>query len=259
MLKKSISLFSFFFVAVFSLHAQWEQVGIAAYYADKLHGKPTSSGEIYDKNDLTAAHGGLPVGSIIRVTRVDNGEWVNVRVNDCCVSCAKGDKGHVVDLSRAAAERIALVKDGQTKVKVELMVLGDGKPCCGKSVQPKTPAPTSYAANTEKLTPKGVTPPAAAASKAPVAQGTYKADVLNPIEKGYGVQIGAYGDMENAERRIEALGKKGFKNLLINIDNTKPKAPYRVIIGPFDTDKSAQSYAASLLKKHKIKGFIMAL
>jgi len=254
MLKKSISLSIFFFAAIFSLHAQWEQVGIASYYADKLHGKATSSGEIYDKKDLTCAHGSLPVGSIIRVTRVDNGEWVNVRVNDCCVACVKGTKGHVVDLSRAAAEQISMIKDGHTKVKIELMVLGDGKPCCGKSVQAKTPA--SFSDNTDKLTPKGAT---AAAAKAPVGQGTFRADVLNPIEKGFGVQVGAYGDMANAERRIEELGKKGFKNLLINIDNTKPKAPYRVIIGPFDTSKSAQTYATSLMKKYKIKGLIREL
>ncbi len=253
MLKKSISLCAFFFAVVISLQAQWEQVGIASYYADKLHGRPTSSGEIYDKNDLTCAHGSLPVGSVIRVTRVDNGEWVQVRVNDCCVACAKGDKGHVVDLSRAAAERITLIKDGQTKVKVELMLLGDGKPCCGKSVQPKTPP--SYSGKTESLTPKGVS----TASSIPVGQGTYRADVLNPIEKGYGVQIGAYGDMANAERRIEELGKKGFKDLLINIDNSKPKAPYRVIIGPFDTNASAKNYAGNLLKKHKIKGFVLEL
>ena len=255
MLKKSISLSIFFFAAILSLHAQWEQVGIAAYYADKLHGKPTSSGEIYDKNDLTCAHGSLPVGSIIRVTRVDNGEWVQVRVNDCCVACAKGNKGHVVDLSRAAAEQITLIKDGQTKVKVELMVLGDGKPCCGKSVQPKAPA--SYSGKTDKLTAKGVTP--AATASTPVGQGTYRADVLNPIEKGFGVQVGAFGDMENAERRIEALNKKGFKNLLINIDNSKAKSTYRVIMGPFETEKSAKTYAGSLLKNHKIKGFVLEL
>ena len=255
MLKKSIALSAFFFAAVFSLHAQWEQVGIAAYYADKLHGKPTASGEIYDKNDLTAAHGSLPVGSIIRVTRVDNGEWVNVRVNDCCLSCAKGDKGHVVDLSRAAAEKITLIKDGQTKVKVELMVLGDGASSCGKSVKAKTPA--SFSGKTDNLTPKGVAP--APKQQAPVGQGTYNANALKPIEKGFGVQVGAYGDMTNAERRIEELGKKGFKNLLINIDSTKPKAPYRVFMGPFETRGSAQTYANSLMKKYKIKGFIQEL
>ncbi|MDZ4706014.1 MAG: septal ring lytic transglycosylase RlpA family protein [Saprospiraceae bacterium] len=255
MLKKSIALSAFFFAAIFSLHAQWEQVGIAAYYADKLHGRPTSSGEIYDKKDLTCAHGSLPVGSIIRVTRVDNGEWVNVRVNDCCVSCAKGDKGHVVDLSRAAAERITMIKDGQTKVKVELMVLGDGKPCCGKSVQAKTPA--NYSGKTDKLTSKGVTP--AQKQQSPVGQGTYNASALKPIEKGFGVQVGAFGDMDNAERRIEELGRKGFKNLLINIDNSKPKAPYRVFIGPFETRNSAQIYANSLMKKYKIKGFIQEI
>lgn len=255
MLKKTFSLILFLFIAALSLQAQWEQVGIASYYADKLHGRATSSGEIYDKNGLTCAHASLPVGSIVRVTRVDNGAWVNVRVNDCCVACAKGEKGHVVDLSRAAAEQITLIKDGQTQVKVELMMLGDGKPCCGKSVQAQVPK--SYSDNTAKLTPKGVTP---VAPNAPtVSEGTYRAEVLKPIEKGFGVQIGAYGEMANAERRIEELKKKGFNNLLINIDKSKPKAPYSVIIGPFDTNKSADSYADSLLKRYKIKGFIVEL
>lgn len=257
MLKKSIFLTFASFLAFSTLQAQWEQTGSASYYADKLNGRPTSSGELYDKTDLTCAHGSLPVGSIIRVSRVDNGKSVNVRVNDCCVACAKGKDNRVVDLSREAANRIDMVKDGHTNVKVELLVLGDGKPCCGKSVQPAATSPKSYSANTEKLTPKGAK--VAEAKKVPVAEGTYRADVLNPIEKGFGVQVGAYGEQKNAERRIDALKAKGFKDLLINIDNSHPKAPYRVIIGPFDARKSAEAYSKSLGQKHKIKGFVVEL
>lgn len=269
---KQISLSVFFFCLTLNIvNAQWQEIGVAKYYADRLHGRPTSSGEIYDKNALTAAHGSLPVGSIIRVTRLDTYQAVNVRVNDCCVACAKGD-GTVVDLSRAAAEMIDLLVDGKAQVKIELVAVGDGKPCCGKSVQQQTTAKTTqqtaksysydsprvYTEGADRLTAKGG---AAITPKSPIAsaEGTYRVEALKPIEKGYGVQIGAFSQMANAERRIEELKKKGFTDILINIDKKDKKAPYSIIMGPFESEKKAEAYQKSLSGKHKIKGFVVEL
>ena len=93
------------------------QKGKASFYHDSLHGNPTASGEPYDRNALTAAHRSLPFGTEILVRNLKNGRTVRVTVND------RGPfvSGRIVDLSRRAAERIALVQDGITDVTLEIV------------------------------------------------------------------------------------------------------------------------------------------
>ena len=96
----------------------FNQSGIASWYGMKFHGHATSSGEIYDVYQYTAAHKTLPLPSYVRVTRTDNGKSVVVRVND------RGPfhEGRVIDLSYIAAMKIGLDKDGTAPVKVELLM-----------------------------------------------------------------------------------------------------------------------------------------
>ena len=91
--------------------------GIASYYGRRFQGRPTASGEPFDMNDLTAAHKTLPFGSRVRVTNTRNGESVVVRVND------RGPfvRGRDIDLSRAAAEEIGIVRSGHGRVELELL------------------------------------------------------------------------------------------------------------------------------------------
>ena len=112
-MRKFIQHLSIFILFSFNANAQ---VGLASYYADDFQGRETASGEKYDKNALTAAHKEFPFGSYIRVTRLDNGKSVVVKVND------RGPyfEGYVVDLSRRAAEAIDIIDIGVAKVKVEL-------------------------------------------------------------------------------------------------------------------------------------------
>ena len=92
----------------------YESTGIASYYADSLHGNKTASGERYDKNELTAAHPWLPFGTRLLVTNLKNGRTVEVRVND------RGPfiKGRIIDLSRAAAKELKMIRSGITKVTI---------------------------------------------------------------------------------------------------------------------------------------------
>lgn len=90
--------------------------GEASYYADKFHGRPTASGEKYNKKSFTAAHRTLPFGTKVRVTNVKNGKSVDVTINDRGPFKA----GRVIDLSRAAAEKIGLIQDGVAQVTVEV-------------------------------------------------------------------------------------------------------------------------------------------
>ncbi|MFT5764749.1 MAG: rare lipoprotein A [Saprospiraceae bacterium] len=97
-----------------------EEFGIASYYSDAFHGRKTASGELYHKDKLTAAHKTLPFGTVIRVTRLDNKTSVIVTVND------RGPyiKGRIVDISKAAALKLDLVRDGHARVKIEVLEKG---------------------------------------------------------------------------------------------------------------------------------------
>jgi rare lipoprotein A len=94
------------------------QEGLATWYGAALAGRPTASGERFDPSKLTAAHRTLPFGTWVEVTRVDTGQSVRVRITD------RGPFGHedrIIDLSRAAAQVIDLVKRGVTQVQVRVV------------------------------------------------------------------------------------------------------------------------------------------
>jgi rare lipoprotein A len=95
------------------------QSGIASYYHDRFQGRKTASGARYNKNALSAAHKTLPLGTKVEVTDTRTGKRVVVRIND------RGPfvKGRVIDLSRAAARKIGLIKKGLTRVKVKVLSL----------------------------------------------------------------------------------------------------------------------------------------
>jgi rare lipoprotein A len=94
--------------------------GIASYYASEFNGRPTSSGEIYDMNQMTAAHRTLPFYTKVRVTNVANGKSVTVRINDR--GPFKEDR--IIDLSLAAAKELGLIGTGTARVRVEVVELG---------------------------------------------------------------------------------------------------------------------------------------
>jgi rare lipoprotein A len=93
------------------------QTGIASYYHDSLHGNRTASGQIYDKNKISAAHKRLPLGSKVKVTDTKTGRSIVVHIND------RGPfiKGRIIDLSRRAAHELGIIKRGITPVKVEIL------------------------------------------------------------------------------------------------------------------------------------------
>lgn len=97
------------------------QRGEAVWYGGELHGSPTSSGERFDKNKLTAAHRTLPLGTTVRVTNDKNGKSVTVRVND------RGPFGkrkyRIIDVSEAAAKLLDFIDDGACPVTLEVLTL----------------------------------------------------------------------------------------------------------------------------------------
>src|SRR4029450_3184708 len=95
--------------------AQTEE-GVANFYSDKFQGKKTSSGEVYDKDKLTASHKKLPYGTKVKVTNVDNGKSVVVTVNDRMAVSNPA----IIDVTRRAAEELGFVQSGKAKVKLEV-------------------------------------------------------------------------------------------------------------------------------------------
>ena len=91
--------------------------GMASFYGESLQGRETASGERFDLRALTAAHRTLPFGTIVRVTNLDNGAQVTVRIND------RGPyaKGRILDLSMAAARALGMIERGHAQVRLEIL------------------------------------------------------------------------------------------------------------------------------------------
>jgi rare lipoprotein A len=98
--------------------------GIASWYGVPFHGRRAANGEVYDMNQLTAAHRTLPFGSLVRVTNLDNGRQTEVRITD------RGPfvQGRIIDLSFAAARAVDMVGPGLAHVRLELLSLGPVSP-----------------------------------------------------------------------------------------------------------------------------------
>jgi rare lipoprotein A len=93
------------------------ETGVASWYGGEFHGRPTSSREVYDMNDMTAAHPTLPFGTYVMVTNLDNDRSAVVRIND------RGPfaKGRIIDLSYAAARVLGIVGPGTARVRLDVL------------------------------------------------------------------------------------------------------------------------------------------
>jgi rare lipoprotein A len=99
------------------------QFGLASWYGPGFHGEETASGEIFDQREMVAAHRTLPLGSVIRITNLENGRRVTLRVIDRGPYGRNFRKGTIVDVSRGAARRLRFVRDGLVRIKLEVMRL----------------------------------------------------------------------------------------------------------------------------------------
>ena len=93
------------------------EIGIASYYGKKFDGRTTANGETFNMYKVSAAHRVLPLGTVVKVTHLENGRWVVVKVND------RGPyiEGRVIDLSFAAALELEMVKQGTARVMIEIV------------------------------------------------------------------------------------------------------------------------------------------
>src|SRR5690242_10819663 len=128
----------------------YEEVGVASWYGTQQHGKRTASGELFDMNQLTAAHRSLPFGTRLRVINRDNNRSTEVRVND------RGPfvKGRILDVSYAAARQLGALGSGTFPVRLRIIALPTTRADATPDTQDLTPrlaSLPSLLAQTSKL------------------------------------------------------------------------------------------------------------
>ncbi len=173
--------------------AGYRERGVASWYGKKFHGNLTSNREVYDMYEMTAAHKTLPLPTYVRVRNLQNDRSIVVRGND------RGPFVHnrIIDLSYAAAVKLDMIRDGTGLVEVTAINFDE----------PKGDRPTRRVSPSE--------PPQATAR-----------------EHRIFVQVGAFGDRANAQRRLALLSASGIANGFIHEDRSTVPALHRVRIGP---------------------------
>jgi len=180
--------------------AGYSEEGIASWYGgnDGFEGKPTASGEIYDSSLLTAAHRELPLGSVVEVLRVENGRSVRVRIND------RGPfiKGRIIDLSRAAAERLDLVGPGIGRVRLTVLNPGVEPPEISVSgLWSVQIGSFADAGNARRQ-----------ADRARAAGKMVSLEAYNGLTR---VKVGAYSSRDEAREALASLEELGFEGIVV--------------------------------------------
>jgi len=192
--------------------SSYDESGIASWYGADFHGKNTANGESYNMYTLSAAHKTLPMPTLVRVTNLENGRTVIVRVND------RGPfvKDRLIDLSRAAAKELGYLNKGTTRVRVQTL---DQKPVLLAKASP-TPLAT------------------------PVSKSTATVQQMSATAQIY-VQLGAFSSQANADQlRLNMLQK--YPNTALHPKQVASQTFYRVRIGPFQHMQEIEQTIISL-------------
>ncbi len=199
------------------------QTGMASWYGREFHGRMTASGERFDMKALTAAHRTLPFGTTVEVKNLDNGETVNVRIND------RGPykKNRILDLSYAAAKQLNMLPDGEARVGIRIL---------GKSTNPKTSARLK-----DEIEP---------VSGREIDTGTDEEYSENgrtgrdDASGRYSLQAGAFYSKKKAENLKERLASQTKQPVMVVRDNDF----YKVRIEGIATRKEAEAHKRRLMK-----------
>jgi rare lipoprotein A len=103
------------------------QTGLASYYGRAFEGEETASGETFHRREMVAAHPSYPLGTVAKVTNLEKGGMVIVRIIDRGPTDENVAEGVIIDLSKGAAEKLGMVKEGRVKVKVEVLQWGNNE------------------------------------------------------------------------------------------------------------------------------------
>lgn len=236
---------------------KYDETGVGSWYGDEFAGRLTANGEIFDPNKVSAAHKTLPMPSVVRVTNLDNGKSLVVRIND------RGPfvSGRIIDLSREAARLIGYKDSGIARVRVQVLaeqslqlerLAKQGKfPESGF----ETDLPQSTAVAKPQVTLTAKTTRATAVKKAP---GKSALDLLsqnkvgeviqtNPVETEIWVQIGAFHSEDNANAVLGRLSSLGSGQITPALRDGQTL--YRSRLGPVATIEQADKLLGDVLKE----------
>lgn len=222
----------------------YKEEGISSWYGPDFHAGKTANGETYDMYALTAAHRTLPLPSIVKVTNLENGKSLVLRVND------RGPfvKNRIIDVSKKAARILGFHRKGTTKVRVELMekeskelkayLLSKGRRGTNVSLSYEEPI---YTPKDNKV------------EVEPMAPIVYGEDLPSKISatcpQGIYIQMASFSSPKNAETFANSLKEKG--NVVLYKIKVKDKEFFRVRLGPFPSAEKA----IPTLDKLKSEGF----
>ena len=228
----------------------YERTGLASWYGADFDGKYTANGEIYDMNQLTAAHATLPLPSVVEVVNLQNGRSLQLRVND------RGPfiNGRLIDVSRRSAQLLGFEGQGTALVRVKVMKtesIAAAEAAMRNSGQ-------MLVAQTTGVTPNPVPMPAAEpASDAPAETkiiGGPVAAAQMPSSSGnsYGapsagiyIQAGAFAMRDNAQRVESRIARLGI--VMVTTASVNGVALYRVRLGPVESAAQADRLLALLV------------
>lgn len=228
----------------------YDETGIASWYGEPFHGRPTANGERFDMNALSAAHKTLPLPSLVRVTNLQNGRSLKLRVND------RGPfvHGRVIDVSRRAAQLLGFQRAGTARVRVEAAGQLVAKATTGEEERTALAAVPQAPISSEPLPPPGekaAQPPpepkraeAAPRTAVPAIDGTVSIVPVRPTQLF--VQAGAFTFMDNAERLKTTLARIGPTT--ISAITIGGKDYFRVRIGPLATVDTADATLDQVIK-----------
>jgi rare lipoprotein A len=238
---------------------EYSETGIASWYGTYFHGRSTANGETYDMNALTAAHKTLPMPSVVRVTNLENGRSLKLRVND------RGPfvDGRIIDVSRRASQLLGFHHQGVARVKVDILgdesrVLAQGG--SDRSLKATTASVSPARRNQGRAQTTASTPRGTAARQtyrqasfvpggsagAPIAAGGVKRDrIIEPTKNIY-VQAGAFTYADRAEHVRAQLRDVG--PVMISAVQRDGRELYRVRVGPLTSENEADRLLAAVVQ-----------
>ena len=211
----------------------YRERGVASWYGRPFDGRPTSSGEMYDMNELTAAHPTLPIPTWVEVTNLKNGKHVVVKVNDRGPFVGK----RLIDLSFGAATALDMVREGTARVEVRAL---PGRPADKSPGSKDNHDRSSTQARERRDVPEPAAPrvpqPSASASEVHSRPDSRQHTVERqssalPSERLF-AEAGRFTDRADAVQLVASLRAEGFMNAFVVTEDRRRKLLHRVRVGP---------------------------
>lgn len=223
----------------------YKERGRGSWYGKKFHGQKTSSGELYDMYKMTAAHPTLPLPSYARVTNLENGRQVIVRINDRGPFLA----GRIIDLSYTAALKLGYLEKGSALLEVERLLPDDIR-----RMTEQRPQPVMASGGVETVQVAAAETPERSALPAPQLVPASAAGA--PVSGAVYLQLGAFGQPANAEAHRSRFAQRA-DIALPPVEVVEQGALYRVYSGPFASRAEAEAAAQRLERSEAVTPLIV--